>query len=126
MTIYPVSGGKFINVAAIKRVPGATMVYEGPWMEPTNAETVVKLFENWEPKALAIAKVRLYYIIMSTLATRYEVSLLIFGPHHRRFRSHSSGQYTSYLSCRPTSKDEPPSSETLYVKTLFCRLVARI
>ena len=55
--MYPLLGGKFVNVAAIKRIPGSTTVYEGPWVEPTNAETVAKLFENWEPNALAIAKV---------------------------------------------------------------------
>ena len=64
MALYPVSGGKFINVAAIKRVPGPATVYEGPWVEPTNAETVARLFENWEPRALAIAKVRLLYSIL--------------------------------------------------------------
>ena len=118
MTLYPVSGGKFINVAAIKRIPGSTTVYKGPWIEPTNAETVVELFENWEPKALAVTKVRLFYI-MSTLA-RAEMSYITgsFGAiplgNTRRTQVANLCQRTSRPRRRRCTLGP------------FCRLVARI
>ena len=80
MTLYPVSGGKFINVAAIKRVPGSATVYDGAWIEHTNAETVVKLFENWEPKALAVTKVRLFYITSPLREPRRPTSQAVSEP----------------------------------------------
>ncbi|KAM5540134.1 hypothetical protein V8D89_006274 [Ganoderma adspersum] len=56
ITIYPVSNGKFINIAAIKRILGAGPVYDGPWVETTTGETVAKLFEHWDPRALGVIK----------------------------------------------------------------------
>ena len=59
MVFYPVSGGKFINVLAVKYTPGHGRTYDGPWVEPTTGEAVAKKFEGWLPKALAALKVRL-------------------------------------------------------------------
>ena len=60
MVIYPVSGGKFINVLAVKYTPDAGTVYDGPWSEPTTAEIVAKVFEGWEPRAVGLIKVSLF------------------------------------------------------------------
>nr|VWO96893.1 Mannitol 1-phosphate dehydrogenase [Ganoderma boninense] len=54
MVIYPVSGGKFVNVLAVKYNPGAGPVYDGPWSEPTTVEVIAKVFEGWEPRALGL------------------------------------------------------------------------
>ncbi|PIL34400.1 hypothetical protein GSI_03175 [Ganoderma sinense ZZ0214-1] len=56
MVIYPVSGGKLITVLATKYTPGAGMVYDGLWSEPTTGEAVVKEFEGWDPRALGLIK----------------------------------------------------------------------
>ena len=58
ITMYPVSNGKVINVAAVRRIPGSGLVYDGPWVETITPENVAKLFENWDPKGLGIIKVR--------------------------------------------------------------------
>ncbi|KAM5540110.1 hypothetical protein V8D89_006250 [Ganoderma adspersum] len=56
IVMYPISGGKFINVFAAKYTPGAGTVYPGPWSEPTTGEAVAKEFEGWDPKALGMIK----------------------------------------------------------------------
>ncbi|PIL34427.1 hypothetical protein GSI_03202 [Ganoderma sinense ZZ0214-1] len=56
VVIYPVSGGKFVNVLAVKHTPGAGPVYDGPWSEPTTVEVVAKVFEGWESKTLGLIK----------------------------------------------------------------------
>ena len=58
MMFYPVTDGKVINVLAVKYTPGHGKVYDGPWVEPTTGDAVAKLFEGWEPNALALIKVR--------------------------------------------------------------------
>ncbi|KAI1789079.1 FAD/NAD(P)-binding domain-containing protein [Ganoderma leucocontextum] len=56
ITMYPVSGGDMINIAAVRYIPGSTTVYPGPWVENTPAETVAKLFEGWDPRGVGIIK----------------------------------------------------------------------
>ncbi|KAI1789080.1 FAD/NAD(P)-binding domain-containing protein [Ganoderma leucocontextum] len=56
IVIYPVSGGKFINVLAAKYTPGCGPVYDGPWSEPTTGEAVAEMLEGWEPRALGLIK----------------------------------------------------------------------
>nr|VWP01621.1 Uncharacterized protein [Ganoderma boninense] len=57
MVLYPISGGKFINVLAAKYTPGGDgTVYDGPWSEPVTVEAVAKEFEGWGPKALGMIK----------------------------------------------------------------------
>ena len=58
MAFYPVAGGKLINVVAVKYTPGYGKVYDGPWVESITGEEAAKPFEGWDPKALAIIKVR--------------------------------------------------------------------
>ena len=55
--MYPISGGKFINVFAANYTPGAGTVYPGPWSEPTTGEAVAEKFEGWEPRVLDMIKV---------------------------------------------------------------------
>lgn len=59
ITMYPVSNGKFINVAAVRRIPGSGPVYDGPWVETITPEAVAQQFENWDPKGVGIIRVRL-------------------------------------------------------------------
>ena len=61
MMFYPISSGKLVNVLAIKYTPGHGRTYDGPWVEPTTGEAIVKLFEGWEPNALALIKVRSFF-----------------------------------------------------------------
>ncbi|KAM5540130.1 hypothetical protein V8D89_006270 [Ganoderma adspersum] len=56
MMFYPLTGGKLVNVLAIKYTPGHGRTYDGPWVESTTADAVVKLFEGWEPHALTLIK----------------------------------------------------------------------
>ncbi|PIL34399.1 hypothetical protein GSI_03174 [Ganoderma sinense ZZ0214-1] len=57
MVLYPISGGKLINVFAAKCTPGSEgTVYDGPWSEPVTSEAVVKEFEGWGPKALGMIR----------------------------------------------------------------------
>ena len=114
LIIYPVSGGKVISVAGIKRIPESGPVYEGPWVETTTAETVAKLFEHWQPQAVGVIKVSL----SSSTGTTGVESRLTDGLCGRRCRIRSAGQCMPCASCRPTSRDELRSSETLYVKRL--------
>ena len=67
MVFYPVSGGKFINVLAVKYTPGHGRTYDGPWVEPTTGEAVAKMFEGWLPKALAALKARSFPYFVSTV-----------------------------------------------------------
>ncbi len=53
------SGGKFVNVLAMKYTPGSGPVYEGSWSEPTTGEAVAKVYEGWEPRVLGLMRVRL-------------------------------------------------------------------
>ena len=59
ITMYPVSNGKFINVAAVRRIPGSGPVYDGPWVETITPEDVAQQFENWDPKGVGIIRVRM-------------------------------------------------------------------
>ncbi|TBU45377.1 FAD/NAD(P)-binding domain-containing protein [Dichomitus squalens] len=54
--IYPVSGGKIINVLGVVYTPGSGTVYDGPWVETSTSDEVGKLFDGWEPKVLAVLK----------------------------------------------------------------------
>ncbi|PIL34424.1 hypothetical protein GSI_03199 [Ganoderma sinense ZZ0214-1] len=56
MMFYPVSGGKLVNALAVKYTPGHGRTYDGPWVKPTTAGDVVKLFEGWETNALTLFK----------------------------------------------------------------------
>ena len=58
MVVYPVSGGQYINVAAVVYVPGSDNVYDRPWVETVAAEQVVELYEGWDPRAVALIKVQ--------------------------------------------------------------------
>ena len=42
---------------AVAYTPGSGTVYDGPWVESRTSEEVGKLFEGWEPRALAVIKV---------------------------------------------------------------------
>ena len=112
--MYPVSGGKFINVAGVKRMPGSGPVYQGPWVETTTADSVAKLFEHWQPKALGIIKASL----SSSGSTAGVGSVLIKRPRCRQCRTHSAGQCMPCASCRPMLRGELRLSETPYVKRL--------
>ena len=61
MAFYPVAGGKLINVVAVKYTPGYSNVYDGPWVESITGEAAARPFKGWDPKALAIIKVRLCF-----------------------------------------------------------------
>ncbi|KAM5540139.1 hypothetical protein V8D89_006279 [Ganoderma adspersum] len=50
--IYPIAGGKSVNVLAIRYIPGHGKVFDGPWVESITREAIVKLFEGWQPWAL--------------------------------------------------------------------------
>ena len=63
ITMYPVSNGKFINTAAVKRIPGSGPVYDGPWVETVTGEAAAKHFEHWDTKALGIIKARLFSLL---------------------------------------------------------------
>ena len=121
IAMYPVSGGKFINVAGVKRIPGSGPVYEGPWVETTTADSVAKLFEDWQPKALGIIKASL----SSSASTAGVGSVLIKRPCCRQCRTRSAGQCMPCASCRPMSRDELRSLETLYVNCLSTLHVER-
>ena len=54
---YPLTGGKLVNVLAVKYTPGHGRTYDGPWVESTTGDAVVKLFEGWESHALTLIKV---------------------------------------------------------------------
>ena len=55
---YPISWGKFINVAAFVKYPGKEgTVYDGPWVAPTTPEQVTKEFEDWDPELPSLLKV---------------------------------------------------------------------
>ena len=56
--IYPIAGGKSVNVLAIRYIPGHGKVFDGPWVESITREDVVKLFEGWQPWALEAIMVR--------------------------------------------------------------------
>ena len=60
MALYPVAGGKLVNVVAVKYTPGYGRVYSGPWVESISGEAATKPFEGWDPKALTIIKVRFF------------------------------------------------------------------
>ena len=114
ITMYPVSNGKFINAAAVKRIPGSGPVYDGPWVETVTGEAAAKHFAHWDPKALGIINVRLLSLQRAAGIPRVQ-QIFIRDLYHRRFLTHSAGRCTLCTSCRPTSKDEPRSSEMLYV-----------
>ena len=121
LIIYPVSGGKVISVAGIKRIPNSGPVYEGPWVETTTAETVAKLFEHWQPQAVGIIKAGL-----SSSASTAGVGLVLTnGLCGRQCRTRSAGQCMPCASCRPMSRDELRSLETLYVNCLSTLHVER-
>ena len=58
--IYPIAGGKSVNVLAIRYIPGHGKVFDGPWVESVTGEAVAELFEGRPPWALETIRVRLY------------------------------------------------------------------
>nr|VWO96890.1 Mannitol 1-phosphate dehydrogenase [Ganoderma boninense] len=50
--IYPMAGGKSINVLAIRYIPGHSKVFDGPWVQSMTQDAIAKLFEGWQPWAL--------------------------------------------------------------------------
>ncbi|KAI1789078.1 hypothetical protein LXA43DRAFT_594836 [Ganoderma leucocontextum] len=56
IVIYPVAGGRFVNVLAVRYTPGHDRVYDGPWVEPITGEAIAKLFEGWQAWALDTIK----------------------------------------------------------------------
>ena len=61
MAFYPVAGGKLINVVAVKYTPGYGRVYDGPWVKSITGDAAAEPFEGWDPRALAIIKVRSFF-----------------------------------------------------------------
>ncbi|KAM5540138.1 hypothetical protein V8D89_006278 [Ganoderma adspersum] len=52
MMIFPIAGGKSVNVVATKYIPGHAGVHDGPWVESRNGEAIVEQFEGWQTWAL--------------------------------------------------------------------------
>lgn len=57
--MYPVSGGKFVNVVAIVHDTSKnTNVWEGPWRVDVTQEEFLQMYEGWDEEVLALIRVR--------------------------------------------------------------------
>ncbi|EJF62089.1 FAD/NAD(P)-binding domain-containing protein [Dichomitus squalens LYAD-421 SS1] len=56
VVLYPVSGGELVNIVSSVYTPGSGTVYDGPWVETTTSDKVAKLFEGFNPNAVALIK----------------------------------------------------------------------
>jgi salicylate hydroxylase len=59
--MYPVSGGKFVNVVAILRDNlENTKVWEGPWKVDVTQEEFLEVYKGFEEELLALLRVCVY------------------------------------------------------------------
>ena len=59
--IYPISGGRIINVAAVVHDDGQEgTIYEGPWTSTVEGGEWVRRFSGWEPNVQEITKVGVF------------------------------------------------------------------
>lgn len=63
--VYPVSGGKFINVVAIVHDnPTNTTVWEGAWRTDVSQNELFEQYKGWDEEVQALIRVSVTFILL--------------------------------------------------------------
>ena len=77
MTIYPIAGGRLINIAAFRsHYDHENTPFDGPWVQDVGSAEVTQDFAQWEPEVRALLDVSFHFYLCLPLSLSDAVYLI--------------------------------------------------